>query len=333
MNTSATNRKIRVLLTSLKNKTLVPRPEFQRRLVWTNKHKQEFIKTILMEFPFPEIYIAAGEVNPDTGEGIEMLVDGQQRVTTLFQYFSGSKDFRLGDLRPYSGLIESEKLKFLEYEVVVRDIGKKTIEEIKQVFLRINSTKYSLNAMEIHNARYDGKFKEIGEKVSNNLFFESHRVFNTLDIRRMGDLLFCLTVMATTMSSYFNRDEDIGDFLERYNDEFSEGEDLSLGFEKVFEFIASCNFEENSRIWKKADLFTALVELYWALVRDSRRLSSAEISKKMKKFYNSVEDTSSGKMSDVLAEKYYKAALQATNDKSNRISRGEVIRDVLLAPL
>lgn len=87
-----------------------------------------------------------------------MLVDGQQRISTLYQYFTGSTDFRVGDIPAYSSLQQEAKLAVLEYEVVVRDLGKKTIDEIKEVFTRINSTKYSLNEMKIHNARFDGAF-------------------------------------------------------------------------------------------------------------------------------------------------------------------------------
>src|SRR5438046_341748 len=64
MKTVATNRKVRVLITALRDGVLVPRPEFQRRLVWSNRHKQAFLDTVLKGYPFPEIYIAAGDVDP-----------------------------------------------------------------------------------------------------------------------------------------------------------------------------------------------------------------------------------------------------------------------------
>lgn len=47
-----------------------------------------FIETVLLNYPFPEVYVAAGEVDVETCEGKELLVDGQQRVTTLRQYFT-----------------------------------------------------------------------------------------------------------------------------------------------------------------------------------------------------------------------------------------------------
>ncbi len=145
MKTLATNKTIRELLTAIRNGTLVPSPEFQRNLVWSNKHKSAFIETVLRGYPFPEIYIAAGEVNPDTGEAIEMLVDGQQRLTTLYQYFSQSQDLKLTKgISPYSDLTHEKKINFLKYEVVVRDLGQTSITEIKEILQRINSTNYSL---------------------------------------------------------------------------------------------------------------------------------------------------------------------------------------------
>ena len=122
MKTTATNRKLRQLLTALNTGHLIPRPDFQRRLVWANKHKIAFIKTVLEDFPFPEIYVAAGEVDPETGEGFELLVDGQQRISTLHQYFSGSSELKLNsEIPPYAKLEKETKINFLEYDVVVRD--------------------------------------------------------------------------------------------------------------------------------------------------------------------------------------------------------------------
>lgn len=329
MKTSGTNRKLRILLTGVKGGSLVPRPEFQRRLVWANKHKQEFIRTVLMEYPFPEIYIAAGEVNPDTGEGVEMLVDGQQRITTLYQYFTGSQDLRLGDITPYASLTEAEKLAFLEYEVVVRDLGKKTIEEIKEVFTRINSTKYSLNAMEIRNARYDGVLKQFGEHLLELPFFEEHSIFATADVRRMGDLLFCLTVTVTMMSTYFNRDDDIEDALSKYNDEFPLAEDIIRRLNRVFQFISGCRIPPDSRAWKKADALTLIIELDKALARDKLSLKVEDVGLRLNGFYDLVDAVAAAKANDKDAERYYKAALQASNDRSSRIVRGEVLSSVI----
>ena len=273
MKTVATNRKIRVLITSLRDGVLIPKPEFQRRLVWSNRHKQAFLDTVLNGFPFPEIYIAAGEVDPDTAQGTEMLVDGQQRITTLYQYFSGSAELKLDDaVPPYSDLSGKAKNAFLEYDVVVRDLGTVEIDQIREVFQRINSTRYALNAMEVHNARYDGEFKAFGEQLAEHKFFETHRVFTASDIRRMGDVRFCLVLIATLMSTYFDGDTELEDYLEKYNDDFPKAAALRKRIDSVLDAIEELALPEGSRVWRKPDFFTLVVELYRAIVEDKNRV-------------------------------------------------------------
>ena len=89
MKTAATNKKVRELIQSVREGKLLPRAEFQRRLVWSRDDKNHFVDTILRGYPFPEIYLADGEVDLNTGTGTQLLVDGLQRVSTIIQYFEG----------------------------------------------------------------------------------------------------------------------------------------------------------------------------------------------------------------------------------------------------
>lgn len=334
MKTSATNRRLRLLLTGFRNGTIVPRPEFQRRLVWSNKHKNAFIDTVLLGYPFPEIYIAAGEVDPDTGEGKEMLVDGQQRVTTLYQYFTASPALQLeSPTVPYAMLSEEDKIAFLEYEVVIRDLGNKNIAEIKEIFQRINSTNYALNAMEIHNARFEGEFKNYGEELSKDPFFEQNRIFLPNEIRRMNDVRFVLTFVATIMSTYFNRDSELENFLAQYNDEFDARETITDEIQQVFRFITQCDFDARSRAWKKADLLTLLVETYRALFIDGLELMPEETCSRLKSFYERVNKASIGEEKNEDVVSYHLATYQASNDRSSRITRGAVLRKLLRGEL
>jgi uncharacterized protein with ParB-like and HNH nuclease domain len=45
------------LIGKIQRKELILQPEFQREFVWTPSHMENFIKTILDGYPFPEIYI------------------------------------------------------------------------------------------------------------------------------------------------------------------------------------------------------------------------------------------------------------------------------------
>ena len=328
MKTSATNRKLRLLLTAIKGSTLIPRPEFQRRLVWTNDDKLHFLSTVLEGYPFPEIYIAAGEVNPDTGEGSEMLVDGQQRITTLYQYFNGSDELKLKQTSPYKALSDEQKIAFLEYEVVVRDLGKKSIEEIKEIFKRINSTKYSLNAMEIHNARFDGAFKKFAESIAQLDFFESNRIFTANDIKRMNDTVFCLTFIISIMSTYFNRDDEFEDYLLKYNDEFDQEQELQAEIKEVLNTINKLNLPDKSRGWKKADLLNLITEVHRIIFKQKEVIDINLVSSRLSRFYELVDDKDYTD-NDVI-NTYRKATIAATNDRSSRITRGEIIKRVIL---
>ena len=326
MKTSGTNTRLRKLISGLRAGTLIPRPDFQRRLVWANKHKVAFIQTVLEQLPFPEIYIAAGEVNLESGEGKEILVDGQQRVTTLYQYFVGSGDIKYENgLIPYSKLNPELQEAFLEYEVVIRDLGKLDIETIKTVFQRINSTNYSLNAVEIHNSRYDGEIKRFAEAISEHDFFENHRVFTNNDIKRMRDLGFCLVLTITMLSTYFNLEDELGEFLERFNDEFPPKDELNASIRALLALIDSLNFDDKSRVFKKTDLFTLLIELHRAIYKEGKQLDNAKIEENLKGFYQAVED----KCNDGSVPEYSKAVIQGTNNRSGRIVRGRIIAGII----
>jgi Protein of unknown function DUF262 len=328
--TTATNRKIRVLLTALKAEVLEPRPEFQRRLVWNNQHKLAFLDTVLNGYPFPEIYIAAGAIDPDTGEGKEMLVDGQQRITTLNQYFTGSSDIALTrDMVPYARLSVDAKKRFLEYEVVVRDLGAVSIDTIKIVFQKINSTRYSLNAMEVHNSRFDGEMKLFAESISSNEFFENRRVFSPNDVRRMNDTRFALTLIVTVMSTYFHRDDALEEYLTTYNDELEIKDELGREIGAVLAFVDSCGFGEKSRVWKKADLFTLIVELHRAIFKQKIALDPGEVGKEMSLFYHEVDNFDAESSGNISVAEYYKYSVQGTNDRTSRIVRGAIVRKLL----
>lgn len=333
--TTATNRKLRELLTGIRNETLIPSPDFQRRLVWTNKDKVNFLRTVLDGYPFPEIFIAAGSINTDTGEGNELLVDGQQRITTLYQYFTASPELALpADIPVYDDLDDDTKLDFLEYGVVVRYLGNLSLDEIKAIFTRINSIKYSLNAMEINNARYDGAFKKFAQSLAEHDFFDRHRVFNTADIRRMEDIRYTLTVVSTLLSTYFYRDNELESFLQMYNDEFPEGQEIRENIETVFAFIEQCELPASSRTWHKADLFTLIVELYRSIIQDGQKPDEKVFAEHLERFYYEVDHREKLVDSEFVfpqsdIENYAASIFQGTNNRSQRITRGEIISQII----
>src|SRR5262245_50113215 len=127
-------KRVSDLIREIEDRTLVLSPPFQRRLVWTNVVKDRFLETVKLGLPFQEIFMATGVIDTETMVRTNLLVDGQQRVSTLRQYIQGSEELVLKLVKPYSQLSDEEKKRFLDYEVVVRDLGTVTEGEIKEIF-------------------------------------------------------------------------------------------------------------------------------------------------------------------------------------------------------
>jgi hypothetical protein len=69
--------------------------------------------------------------------------------------------------------------------------------------------------------------KVSAEEVSTWSFFNEHRVFTTVYVRRMNDLRWALTLVISVIAGYLNRDSEHEAYLRRYNDEFPRGTRLT----------------------------------------------------------------------------------------------------------
>ncbi|MDT3395234.1 DUF262 domain-containing protein [Streptomyces sp. B1866] len=68
-------------------------PEFQRIFRWSNKQRTQLIESILLGIPLPSIFVAQSEA------GIWDVVDGVQRLSTIFQFMGILRDEQ-GNLVP-----------------------------------------------------------------------------------------------------------------------------------------------------------------------------------------------------------------------------------------
>ena len=61
-------------------------PEFQRVYRWDNYQKSKFVESILLGIPLPSIFVA------QNSDGVWEVVDGLQRLSTIFQFMGKLKD-------------------------------------------------------------------------------------------------------------------------------------------------------------------------------------------------------------------------------------------------
>ncbi len=259
---SVTNPTIADIYQQISTGKLILRPDFQRKFVWTHEHQEAFLDTVLKGLPFPEIYVCEGSIDIANLSTTKHVIDGQQRLTTIRRYIEGSHELPLHSIPSYAALSAEDKAQFLSYQVVVRDIGKVDDETVREIFRRINLTKFKLEDVEIHNAVYDGLFIRAAKRVLDNVSLEKYGVFRDSEFTRMADLHFVLLVMATLENrGYFAQDREVEPKVAGLNEEYPGKDHMVALLLKTFATIGDLNLPVDSIWFRKSNFFTLVVEL------------------------------------------------------------------------
>lgn len=346
--------KIIDLYNKIDSEVLDTSPDFQRKLVWKKQHKYSFIETILMNYPFPEVYIASAEMDVNSLKSKEIVVDGKQRLTAIVEYIKGINDFEnQKKIKHFEELTIEEKKDFLNYLVTVKDLKDMDIEKIKEIFQRINNTEYALNSMERTNAQYgDGEFavfcKQIIDKDYNpttddtdiilNLnsktelsnFFKEYEIFNDNDKSRMFDVQYIMLIVSTFLEGdYYGRSTKVNEYLEKYNSSFENYEKPLTLLLKSIKTIKSLGLSKMSYWFNKANLFTLIVELSKV---DTDNLDLPKLEFLLLDLENKVDIYFSDDLSVDITDdekKYFEVARQGSHEKASRIHRGKVLSELI----
>jgi len=154
-------------------------PGFQRKFVWTLRQASRLIESFLLGLPVPALFLY---VDPDTGD--QQVIDGQQRLMTVVQFFDGmfknasmvkERPFRLvglADDSPYArcsakDLEERFPAKFAQLNdavmraFVIKQLDPEDATSIYHIFERLNTGGTRLLGQEIRNCVYHGRFNEL----------------------------------------------------------------------------------------------------------------------------------------------------------------------------
>ena len=241
------NPDIKTLYDNWKNGDLVLEPDFQRKFVWDEQKASNLIESILLKIPIPIIYTAEDN-------GIEEIVDGQQRLTSIFSFIEGKfpngKAFKLRKLKildelggkSFTELPEIHRKAILKRGLTVVKILAQSNEDIKfEMFERLNTNITKLNAQELRNCMYRGEYNEFIKRLAKNEDFQY--ILNKPDAsRRMYDCELVLLFLA-----FCNKNFDLykGNMSQFLNDEMrrnrtigsSERAELEVIFKKSVDLI------------------------------------------------------------------------------------------------
>jgi hypothetical protein len=320
---SVTNPTIADVYEKIDNSRLILAPDFQRKFVWTHEHQEQFLDTIINGYPFPEIYVCQGETDTRKLRTTQKVIDGQQRLTTIKNYIENNFNKPLKIVRPFDDLDEIERENFLSYQVVVRDIGRVSETLIREIFRRINLTKFKLEDVEIHNAIYDGHFIKVAKDLAKEIDLSQFEVFYDTELTRMADVNFFLQIMATIeRDGYFARDSEIEKCVAEFNDEYPAAHKTKGQILGAFSTIQNLNLPIDSIWFRKSCFFTLAVELCWEpkLPKD--------ILPRLNHFNDMVLNSKNDSSSEF--SPFYHAMYSGTNDRKARIVRSTLFRKYVL---
>ncbi len=96
------------IISMYENEELNIQPEFQRLFRWSKEKKSNLIESILIDIPVPSIFVYENE------DGTWELIDGLQRVSTIFEFFGVLKSAESGNSEPPSSLEKTMYLPSLQ---------------------------------------------------------------------------------------------------------------------------------------------------------------------------------------------------------------------------
>jgi len=147
-------------------------PDFQRQFVWTREEGSRFIESLLLGFPVPGIFLAHDQ------DGKLLIVDGQQRLLSLYYFYIGvlrGEKFALRGVVPdledkaYPALSYDDKTRLdnqiIHATIVKPDDFKADRESVYLLFERLNTGGVKLTGQEIRSSLYYGKFNDYLNKV------------------------------------------------------------------------------------------------------------------------------------------------------------------------
>lgn len=141
-------------------------PEYQRRQVWDNKKKSQFIESLLMNLPVPPVFLFEPEYSRYE------VMDGQQRLSAIVSFYSNR--FKLTGLEYWpdlNGFFYSDLPQMIQRGLDRRRLSavilqstsrEKTDDELRRiVFERLNTGGQKLNAQELRNCIYSSEFAKL----------------------------------------------------------------------------------------------------------------------------------------------------------------------------
>jgi hypothetical protein len=337
------------LVNDIRNGRLIPDAYFQRNLVWREVHKIDFIKTILLGLPFPQIFISKGKVDVETMSTVSCIVDGQQRTNAIIEFID---DVFPVDGKYYRDLNDNEKSEFLKYEVAVIELDLENDDpKVQEIFQRINRTSNSLTSIEKMASEFStsyymlvakllsdqidldkanleefkedpnipDEFYEWARKKKINKFVQlitKKGIFTPREISRKVHLMHVLNIMSSVLVGFYNRNEKTMENLNDYAETFNEKDEMVELLEKTADVILKLKLKPKSYFLNKANIYSLTVAIAQT-IRDGNSIDVDGLKVELDQFEDEIPD------------EYKLAATEAVNSTRARQLRNRYVTSII----
>jgi 5-methylcytosine-specific restriction endonuclease McrA len=219
--TQSLDLSIESLVARIGRNGLILQPEFQRDYVWSAGKASTLVESILMRIPLPVVYLA------ETAEQDWEVVDGQQRLTSLYSFvvgkFPDGSAFKLGRMnvrsdikgKMFTDLSKADQNAILNYTLRAVILQNESHPDLKfEVFERLNCGSVQLTDAELRNCMYRGPYNDMLNGLAENSFLLKIRHADTPH-KRMEDRQLMLRFFAMKRNSHLNFKGGMKQFMNR----------------------------------------------------------------------------------------------------------------------
>lgn len=346
-------KKVSEIYAMQKNLQLIVDNSYQRRAVWSEKDQVRLIETILLNLVVPSVYFWNSETDPDNGNTITHIVDGQQRLTAIRKFVTNNliltNNYLLDDdmkekygNKSFSQLDNDTKKNFWDYKLSVIEIAREVkLADIKEMFKRLNLTDYNLNSQEKRNA-IEGDFDALAKELSEAKLWSDNELFRPSTIKRMKDIEFCADLIILYKRGIVDQTTDkvLNEAYSDYAVGYDEAEADKLAIETAMEIVQRFISSETLSFLRRTTQLYSIFSLAFYLQREKIELSDLYISKFLKfvELYGNYKNEDNATLDldeDERAlydqiKKYKQASSEGVRKQVNRMTRYDVLKKIVV---
>lgn len=328
-----TTKDVALLLQLRDQQQLTLAPEFQRNSVWPRPAKAYLIDTILSDRPIPLLFFSRA-VNAQTGRPEFEVIDGQQRLRAVFDFYDNRFSLTESDsASPWVGkkwrsLDDELRGRILDYDFVVEELSGYSDYDIRDMFRRMNRYVVKLNAQEQRHAIAGGLFKEFAEEVGSWQFWVSNGVFSVNAAKRRRTDEFAAEIAILLLEGPQDKKATLDIYFTAYEDNFPLREDLRERLLSYLELVqAALPDLKSMQLRRPANLYALIgaLDLVSNAGEELDDIDPQEIGPALAKFDAGIQsEDPSG-----LAARYVRAASRQTDNINPRRIRIEALATVI----